>query len=186
MTAPIDETTKRDEKGRILSKAKAEEVHSQDTSIPTEPEGLMGFIQSKLSGPVASTVIATNRDALVLAGRTKIGKVLNERIRNGVIANFLPGEKQADGTIKPNALLQNPFVCGLVDLAVSNLFLTLLIVFGDKLPPALSKYGMILARCTTAAAYADTFGCIDFESMLNKVIGGDLLSLLKEADAQGL
>jgi hypothetical protein len=186
MTAPIDETTKRDEKGRILPRARVDEATQQDTATQTEPEGIMGFIQSKLSGPVASTVISTNRDALVLAGRTKIGKVLNERIRNGVIANFLPGEKQPDGTTKPNALLQNPFVCGLVDLAVSNLFLTLLIVFGDKLPPALSKYGMILARCTTAAAYADTFGCIDFESMLNKVIGGDLLSILKEADAQGL
>lgn len=145
---------------------------------PSVWEKLQGKMASMLSGPVASTLVDVNKDAAVLAARLRVGRIINDKVRNSMLRNILPE------SVHP-LLLEHKLGAALTDLGFSNLVMALAVMFGDKLPGNMGRYIMVLARCSTTAAYLDGAGTIQFEKLIDQFISKDMMKLLGDAESAG-
>jgi hypothetical protein len=140
--------------------------------------GLFDKITGAFSGPTADRIINTNKRNAIDAAKLTVGEAVLSRIRESIIKQLLPEASRE--------VLDSPGVSQFVDLALANVLLYGMTVFGDKLPPQMAEVGFILADCMDRAAYHRTFGLVNFENILKNVLSGeiaDMVSSLRKANA---
>lgn len=156
------------------------EVQHEEGGIMSTVKGALSGLISGPSGPTASKMWDMNKRNLVDASKLRLGEALLERIREGIIRPMLPKVYDAEGNEMPNPWLENPFICGCIDLAVTNMLLYGHVNFGDKLPPNLSEILGIGVDCMDRAAFHKTLGVVNVENILKKALSGDIMEMIQK------
>ena len=174
------EGTKADEQPKVhAAKEKKAEPTSDDLAEALAAAECKnpGFIQSILnkvrSNPVSRGLYDTNSKGLKIAAKIRGGQVINDKIIKSII---FPLFKNNPGAL---ATLDNEIVQGMLKVAIAQVIALAVMLTSDRLPEKMRKYADALNECTVTAAYMDTFGGLNLEDILDKLMSGEIMSVLK-------
>lgn len=148
-----------------------EAVTKIEEEIKANPNIFMKLIERAKNNPTLGRLGTQNAHSAKMAALGRAGKLLLSRIRNNVLRPLLPDQYKG--------VLDNPLVCGVIDLAVGNALFFIGVEFGDKLPPKLQPYASKIGEAAMYSAYSDTFGTFDIEDIFNKLLSGEMFSVIK-------